>query len=262
MKTIALIALFFIFSTGFAQKKQPVAKPTPKPAVTPVTPAPTPTPTAPVPMPAEASAPTPMPAPAPEPEPMPSNPPKSVEASNSSEHLFGFNVGVGFPYLAMVGINYVHSSGFISAELGLNSLNIKASEVTVTMKKTELSLKWHPFAGSFYLGAGFGNQSLSGTSKETISSQSVEAKIEITSNTLTPQIGWMWGISDGGFFGGIDFGFQSPSGVKSTLTTNADPAVKATADYQKLEADVRDQGKKLGEIGIPTMTLIRLGYLF
>ena len=72
----------------------------------------------------------------------------------------------------------------------------------------------------------------------------------------------MWGVSDGGLFGGIDFGFQSPSGVSSTLSSNADALVKATAEYQNLEADIRDQGKKLGEISIPTLTLFRLGYLF
>jgi hypothetical protein len=233
MKSITLIIMFLVYTVGFAQTSQ--TPPTP--------PAPT-VPTSPPPAPVAPSAPAPS------------------ESSNEVGHLFGFNVGIGFPYLTMAGLNYVHSSGLFSVELGYNKLNLTSNDVSIGMTKTEASVRWHPFFGSFYVGLGLGNQSLSGTSKETISGQSVEAKIEITSKTMTPQIGWMWGAGDGGFFGGIDFGFQSPSGATSTLTTNADAAVKATADYQKLEADVRDQGKKLGEIGIPTMTLVRLGYLF
>lgn len=205
------------------------------------------------------------PTPAPTSAPVMAPPPVASPAPTSSDSgigYFGLNLGVGVPYLTQVGLNYLHSSNMFSVELGYSALNATLSDVTVGLNKTELSVRWHPFMGAFYLGVGFGQSTMSGKSKDTINGQSVEAKVEIKSSTMTPQIGWMWGVADGGFFFGMDIGIQNPSGVKSTFTTNADLAAQATADYKKLEEDTRDQADKLGETAIPLVTLLRFGYLF
>lgn len=191
-----------------------------------------------------------------------SKPAESSSAGSFMSGYYGLNVGVGVPYLTQVGLNYLHSSNMFSAEIAYDALNMTIDDVSVGLNKTELSARWHPFMGAFYLGIGLGKQAMTGKAKDTINGQSVEVKVDITSSTLTPQVGWMWGIADGGFFFGVDFGFQSPSGVKSTFTTNADVAAKATAEYKELEKDALDKADKLGKTGIPTFTLLRFGYLF
>lgn len=175
---------------------------------------------------------------------------------------FGFNLATGFPYLSTFGINYLHSSKMISADLSYNSLSFTSSLVTVSMTKPELSVKWHPFSGSFYLGVGLGQQTLSSKASDSISGQPIEVSIAVNSTTATAQVGWMWGIDDAGFFGGIDFGYQSPSGAKSTTTTTASAAIQATAEYQTLITDTNDQARKFGEIPFVIITGLRLGYLF
>lgn len=177
-------------------------------------------------------------------------------------HSFGFNVGTGLPYLSQAGLNYAHSSGMFSAEIGYGAFNLSVDDVGVSLTKTELSLRWHPFAGAFYLGAGIGQQTLSSKATDTISGQSIEAKLDVTSSVLTPQMGWQWGVADRGFWVGLDFGMQSPSGAKSTLTTNADSTIQATAEYQKMKTDTEDQGQKFGEASLPVFSFLRLGYLF
>lgn len=177
-------------------------------------------------------------------------------------HLFGFNASLGLPIPSGFGLNYVHSSGRFSAEAAHGSLGISVADVKVALTKTELVLRWHPFAGSFFVGAGIGQMALSSEASQTIGTESVTAKVALTANTLTPTLGWMWGIGDGGFFAGLDVGMQTPSGSKGELTSNADASVQSTAEYQQLVADVDEQGEKFGEMSLPVMTLFRLGYLF
>lgn len=177
-------------------------------------------------------------------------------------NMFGFNLGFGLPYVQQAGLNYVHSSNRFSMELGYNNFSLDVGSVGVGLTKPELSLRWHPFAGSFYLGLGLGQMTMYAKSTQLISTEIVESKIEVSATTMTGQLGWMWGMSDGGFFGGMEFGFQSPSSPTSTATTSASASVTGTAEYQQMISDIDEQAKKYGETGFATMTLLRIGYLF
>lgn len=183
-------------------------------------------------------------------------------ASAAGGSMFGFNAGFGLPYLSQFGVNYVHSSHQFSAELSYNTFGISVGSVGVGMSKAEVSLRWHPFGGSYFVGAGLGKQTMYAKGTEIISGQSVETKIDVSSNALTPMMGWMWGMGDGGFYAGLDFGFQNPSGAVATITTNADASIQATPEYQQLITETADQSKKYGETGFVTLTFLRLGYLF
>lgn len=107
-----------------------------------------------------------------------------------------------------------------------------------------------------------GNQTIYAQQTQTISSIPVTLKVDIKSTYTIPHIGWMWGVKDGGFFYSMELGMQSPSGVKTTLTTDADPLIKATQDYQDLEKEVTDTGDKIGKVGLPFLTLVKMGWLF
>ena len=84
---------------------------------------------------------------------------------------------------------------------------------------------------------------------------SLTATVKITATTLTTSMGWLWGFSDGGFFGGVDFGYQSPMSPETTITSD----LSTTDEAYK---DAVEQGDKLGETGIPLFTFLRIGYLF
>jgi len=103
---------------------------------------------------------------------------------------------------------------------------------------------------------GLGVGQLTMTSSATDLATSLTVKVEITALTITPNIGWMWGLDGGGLFWGVDFGFQSPQGAKTTLT---DPFNDETRQEY---IDAVKQGNDLGSTGFPTFTMLRLGYLF
>lgn len=174
----------------------------------------------------------------------------------------GFNAGAGLPYLSQFGLNYVSASKMFSAEAGYGNFNISISDVGVDLTKMQLSLRYHPWMGSFYVGVGVGQETFTSKGSDTISGQTVNAEIKVTATTVAPQLGWMWGMADGGLWAGIDFEMVSPSGASSTTTTNADASVQATASYQQLINDTNDQAKKYGEASYTALTFLRVGYLF
>ncbi len=176
----------------------------------------------------------------------------SVSFAGGGSH-FGFNAGTGIPYTTQFGINYVGDSNTFSAELSYNTITITSGLSSASLTKPEFMMKWHPFSGAFFLGLGLGQQTLTGSATDSATGQ--KAKVEVVSKTLTPTIGWMWGVVDGGLFGGLDFGMQSPSGAETTITSILPSTNQAYQDAVK-------QGNDLGSTGFPVFTLLRVGYLF
>lgn len=177
-------------------------------------------------------------------------------------HYFGLNAAVGLPHPVSFGLDYAHGSGWFSAGVSTGSTSLTVSNVSASMKHTDLALRVHPFTGAFYLGVLLGQQTISAKETRSIQNADVTAEVDIKSSYTTPHLGWMWGIADGGFFVSLDFGFQSPSGVSTSFSSNAPAALVNTQEYKDLEKEVKDQGNKLGEIGLPHMTLLKLGWLF
>lgn len=188
---------------------------------------------------------------------------KPYTPTTGNEHLFGFSAAIGLPHPMRFGLNYVHSSRVFSVELGYGSFSLSSpDQVTFKMTNTELGLRYHPFYGSFFIGAMFGSRTVSAAKTETIASTSVNAQAEVKGNYIAPYLGWTWGGGSSGLFASMDLGYLSPSSPTTTFTTNAGPAITGTADYQRLDADVKKGGKDIGETGLPIWTMIRLGYLF
>lgn len=166
---------------------------------------------------------------------------------------FGFHLGTGLPYLSQAGLVYMMSGSKFSAELNYNAFAIKAGLAEISLTKPELRLNWHPFAGSFFVGLGVGQQTLAITAAEPTTGET--AKVSVAGTALTPTIGWMWGVANGGFFAGLDFGQQMPSGA----TVKVESALPET---NQAYIDVKEQGQKFGETGFAVFTLLRLGYVF
>lgn len=186
----------------------------------------------------------------------------AAKTEDKGSWYFGPNAAFGIPHFTTYGFDVVMPNGFLSFGFNTGNFEGKSGDVKIGLKTQDLAVRLHPFSGSFYLGAAFGNQTLYAQQSQTISTIPVTLKVNIKSSYMIPHIGWMWGIKDGGFFFSTELGMQSPSGVKTDLETDADAAIKATADYQDLEKEVTDMGDKIGKIGLPFLTLVKMGWLF
>ncbi|MEZ4870698.1 MAG: hypothetical protein R2827_00340 [Bdellovibrionales bacterium] len=173
-------------------------------------------------------------------------------ASHSAFAGVGFNVGGGLPYTSQFGVNWFISDQF-SAEVSFNQLSLSSGTASLSMTKPEIGIKWHMFKGSFFLGLALGQFTLESVGTDPVSS--LEAKAEITATAMTVTMGWLWSISDGGFFWGLDFGYQSPSGVDTTITGPLSPGDTAYDDAEELAND-------MGDTALPLFTFLRLGYMF
>lgn len=193
------------------------------------------------------------------------NPPAPAQPTSdlsSGSHLFGLHASAGLPHPINFGLNYVMPSRLFSIELSTGQFSLKASGVDMKIENSEIGLRWHPFSGSFFVGSLFGTQKVTGQKTETISNVSVNGNLEIKSNYMTPEFGWMWGADDGGFFAMFELGYQSPSSVTSTFTDDSPTIVQSTSDYTNFVKDLTDQAEKYGKIGLPHIALLKFGWLF
>ena len=183
-----------------------------------------------------------------------------------SGHLFGLHGSLGLPHPINFGLNYVHSSRVWSAEFSTGSFRQTISDAKIGIDNTEIALRWHPFAGSFFVGALYGQQKVTASMTDDIVSgmitYNVTATGEVKSNYVTPHLGWMWGHDDGGFFATFELGYQSPSNVKVSVTSDAPSAAQALPEYQELEDDAQSDAEKYGKMSLPYLALLKIGWLF
>lgn len=176
------------------------------------------------------------------------------------QHYWGPSLHVGFPHPLNLGILYIHSSKYFSAEASFGQMPFKYQDATVKIENTEYNLRYHPWANAFFVGFGYGKQKINIKQTETVSAQEVEAEIEFTSDYMLPHVGWMSGVEKGGFFWAFELGWQTPSNGKTELTTSVD--LSGDPDYDELVGDVRDAVKKTGKKSVPNIALIKFGWLF
>ncbi|MCC2679842.1 MAG: hypothetical protein K0R29_2418 [Pseudobdellovibrio sp.] len=166
---------------------------------------------------------------------------------------YGVNFGLGIPYLTQLGVNYVDLANNFSAEARLNFFTVSVGIASVRLTKPEINAKWHPFQGAFFVGMGWGIQYATATATEPNTRAGI--KYSVVSDTVTTTLGWLWGLSEPGFYGGFDFSYQNPYNVRTVI----DSDVPVNDDTYN---DAKDAGEKFGSLGLPLFTLIRVGYLF
>jgi hypothetical protein len=187
---------------------------------------------------------------------------KTQRASVSEPHLFGLHAGLGVPHPINYGLNYVHSSRLFSAEISTGSFGATVSNVNAKIENTEIALRWHPWAGSFFLGTLLGTQKINGERTDTYLGVTATAKVEIKSTYLTPHVGWMWGGQSTGFFYNFEVGVQFPTNPTTNVSSDAPAIIQLTPDYIKNQQDVQDQAEKIGKSVFPFVALFKFGYLF
>jgi hypothetical protein len=145
-------------------------------------------------------------------------------------------------------------------------------------------VRWFPWSGSFYLGAGFGSQtfkaSMSSTSTQTLgivtSSGTLETTADASTLFVSPQLGWLWTWGSGltlGLNAGVQIPLSSPPGA--TTTFNGVPVVASCAGIpaalcdQNLANTAASNADSLGsvtniiaKIPLPNIDLLKIGFFF
>lgn len=174
-------------------------------------------------------------------------------AMAASSGGFGANFALGAPFVSQFGLNYQFSDKF-GMSAGSDSLKIDAGVASLNLSLIEVMANYHPFGGAFFIGLGVGQESLKTTATD--STTATTASIEVTATTAIAKLGWMWGLSDGGFWFGLDVAYISPSGSKETITA---PGVPTTSTAY---TDAVDAAEKFGSTAYTNITFARLGWIF
>lgn len=186
----------------------------------------------------------------------------TAKTDESRKWRIGPTVNVSFPRIRELALEYKSGNGFFSAAAISGGFSLKPeSKIEATFSNYEIRGRLHPFAGSFFLGLGLGTQSIKIKATDSISSTNVDLNLDIASTYMVPHIGWLTVYSFGLTFG-FDIGTVIPSGVKSTVTSNANSTIQAQSEYQKLKSDAQSAGDKLGKTSLPYVTLLKVGWLF
>jgi hypothetical protein len=190
---------------------------------------------------------------------------------------FSAHLLVGLPHPLNLAGDLRFSPAF-TTELALGALKPtfhgkNGGAVTVGVGNLDLRARWHPWDGAFFLGLMLGGQNLSAEAHSNIEVASVSipvrASLKVGSPYLTPHLGWIWELRTGLTLG-VELGWQIPVGANPELTLAIDDPtlegyleqVQQTAAYQKLRQDIESVAERLGKVGLPYVTALRIGWAF
>jgi hypothetical protein len=207
------------------------------------------------------------------------NPPATPEAPSDRDGLLGpFRIGptisVGIPFIMNTSLEVLYKDTF-SGAVSFGGKDIATGDVELGISNFDVRGRWHPWQGSFFIGAIYGNQKLTAKMEQDLEAEvggttekvPTTIDLEVKTTYITPHLGWfaMW---DSGFTLGFELGYQMPlaSDANLDIDIDADPAAEAEAkdtdDFKKNKKDVEDAAQAFGEKAIPYINLLRIGWLF
>lgn len=205
-------------------------------------------------------------------------PVKPADSGSKGPWLLGdFGIGasarVSIPHPLVFGLDMKYGRYLgASLEYGSFTLPIELNDTEIGIKNLGAVVRFFPFAGSFFLGANFGQQTITGTTAKDIEAggQTIETNPELKIKTLfaTPTLGW-YSVWDFGLVMGFEIGAQLPLSSSSELTPNiksendaVKDAVEASDDYKAIKANIEKAGDTIGKSPLPMVTVFRLGWMF
>jgi hypothetical protein len=164
------------------------------------------------------------------------------------------------------------------------TITFPGGDAKIQMHAIQGTLRWFPWSGSFYLGAGFGSQTLKATmtssSTQTLNGVAIPGSLETVANASTlfvaPQLGWLWTWGSGftlGLNAGVQIPLSSPPGASSTFNGVPVPescgAIPAAACDPALAASATSNSDSIGsvtkivaKIPLPYVDLLKIGFFF
>ncbi len=175
--------------------------------------------------------------------------------------LVGPSIGLYLPVPLVFGLE-ARWAGWVGMSIESGSLPRRTLlDGSVTADTLRGTLRVFPWQESFFVGVAVGHQNISVAKSVTVQGQTVTANVDVSSPYVTPVIGWKW-LWSSGFFWGLEAGWQIPRSPNVRVSTDANNAISSTAEYKKAENEARDAANKLGEMGLPHLAVINIGYLF
>ncbi len=195
------------------------------------------------------------------------------------ELRIGPSIGLSIPHPYNYGIDAIYKGKF---GFGFTTGKYQASqsfedvEVELQMTHWDVRVRWFPWEKNFFLGLGYGSQTIYVSAAENLEFSSngfsfavpVVGEIEATTTYILPHVGWFL-VWDCGFSMGFELGLQVPTGNDlaynfgfSTVTASQFEEIKKQKDYKDLETEIKDAGDLLAKTILPHITLIKLGWLF
>lgn len=171
----------------------------------------------------------------------------------SSGSGVGLQVGLGLPFVSQAGFHYKATDKF-GFSLGYNLLDFSLGDSKTKLSMPEFLVHYHPFSGSFFVAAGVGQENLKVSATDITTG--TEVAIEVAATTTVIKTGWMWGITNGGFWFGIDMSYVMPSGGTPTITA---PGVPASSQSY---IDAVEAADKFSKTAYTNFTFARLGWIF
>ncbi len=211
------------------------------------------------------------------------NEPNTYEGERGSDSLgllgpirIGPTVQIGVPHPLTYGVEAmvadVVSLGFSTGKYHVKLNSKGALDIT----SWDAFARWHPFAGSFFLGVAYGHQDLSGTYKDDVTITSgaasatmpAEVDVDVKGSYFSPRLGW-FAVYNSGLVLGFELGAQipvSPSVKVEEVVTGISPAqqaaIEGTQDYKDLHKKADDAARIIGKKTLPYVSLLKIGWMF
>jgi len=187
--------------------------------------------------------------------PPPSPPAKDVpeEKEEEPEHVgIGAMGGVGFPRpLSIEALVRIERTVAFGLEYSLLP-KMTIAGVDARMWAVAADARVFPFRGAFFVGLRGGVQHATAATTLTAQGLSIGEQLDVQTTFINPRIGFLWGKAPG-LTVGIDAGIQIP--LSSSVTSTLPSQVLATRSL----TTVTDT---LGKSALPTIDLLRIGFLF
>jgi hypothetical protein len=174
---------------------------------------------------------------------------------------FGALVGVSFPRpLSVEGI--VKLEQLAALGLDYSSLpQIGVSGVQLTSWAVAGSARVFPFRGPFFFGLRVGRQHATADAVVSAYGYTVPVGLSVDTTFLNPQLGFMWTWNPGITLG-VDAGIQIPVSSQASSSLQSPVPSVAQAAVSPAQQTLENVARAAGQTTLPTLDLIRVGFLF
>jgi hypothetical protein len=116
-----------------------------------------------------------------------------------------------------------------------------------------IAIRSYSGGGPFWFGLAYGHHEINVQRNDQVNGFDTNIYASVESDYVSPMIGWKW-VYDSGFTVGVELGWIFPFNSKSD--------VNADEQYRQQRSDAQDQAEKYGKNGLPTVSLLELGWTF
>ena len=180
----------------------------------------------------------------------------------AAEHVkLGALLGIGFPRpLSVEGIVKLERAVALGVEYSTLP-QVTVSNVQIGCWAVAGSARVFPFRGPFFVGLRAGRQHLMADASVSAYGYTVPVGLSVDTTFLNPQIGFLWTWSPGLTLG-IDAGLQIPLSSQSSSSLQTAVPTLAQPFVASAQQTAENVAKAAGQTTLPTLDLVRVGFLF